>query len=135
MSETASVNIPKDMIEPVIKAHIQTAIVSALGDGRALIEAAVQRILNEKVDEQGKPSTYSNARPFVDFLMRQCITTAAKEVIMEELPKHKEAIRASIKANLARRNSPLIRQFVDGMVGALTSPDRLRYRVQVDFNE
>lgn len=135
MNETASVNIPKDMIEPVIKAHIQAAIVSALGDGRALIEAAVQRILTEKVDENGKPSSYSNARPLADFLLRQCIQTAAKEVILEELPKHKEAIRASIKANLARRNSPLIKQFVNGMVGALTNADRLKYRIQVDFNE
>ena len=134
MNETASVNIPRDVIQPIVQAHIQAAIVSALGDGSALITAAVKKVLDTKVDPQtGQPSTYSNAKPFIEWIMQDCVMKAAKGVILEELPKHKEAIRASIAREMQKKNSPLLRQFVDGMMGSVASADRLRYRVSVDL--
>jgi hypothetical protein len=134
-AETATVNIPRDVIEPVIQAHVQAAIVSALGDGQQLISEAIGRILNQKVGDKGEPSSYSNAIPWINWVLRDCVQQAVRKVIIEELPKHEAVIRAGIAADLQRKNSPLIKQFVQGMVAALTDDARLRYRVVVDMGD
>lgn len=127
--------IPRDVIEPIIQAHVASAVVAALGGGTKVVEDAVARILNEKVDRNGNPERYADLSntTWIVHAMRRVLREAIIDTVNEEMPKHKEAIRALISKELRKSNSPLLKQFVDGMTGALSDKNMLAYRMTVAF--
>ncbi len=136
MAENPTFQIPKDVIEPIIKAHVATAVAAALGGHGRLVEEAVTRCLMEKVDSQGRPTTGSyDSEEWVVRAMKTAIQTAAKDALMAELPKHRDAIQAMIERSLKQRNSPLLRQLVDAMVNGVAQSDALKYRLNITFDD
>jgi hypothetical protein len=134
MNESPTFQIPRDVIEPIIQAHVASAVIAALGSGNQMIEAAVARILNEKVDSEGR-STSSDyqSTTWIIHVMRKQLREAIAATVAEEMPKHKEAIRRLIARELKKDNSPMLKQFVDGMTAAIVSPDTLKYRFTVAY--
>lgn len=130
-----TLQIPKDIIEPIIKAEITRAIVEAMGPKQAVMQHAISTILNMKVDSEGKPSSYGNALPWIDWVIGAEIKAAATTAIKEHLATHGAAIKAQLVAEMAKKNSPMVKQLVEGMVGAMTHPDALRWRLNVTFDE
>jgi hypothetical protein len=126
--------IPRDVIEPIIKAHVASAVIEALGGGTKLVEDAIMRILSEKVDSEGRPTNSDyNSTTWVLHAMRKALREEILATVSAELPKHREAIRGLIQRELRKSNSPLLKQFVDGMVGVLSDKDALSYRMTVQF--
>lgn len=128
--------IPRDVIEPIIVAHVQTAIVAALGGSAALVETAINEILTKKVDSDGKINSYdrNNTYTFIQLQLVKSVQAAVTDVLNEELKKHQDAIRTHITKELAKKNSPLIKQLVEGMTKAFTA-DSLHYRIEVSVAE
>lgn len=129
-----TLQIPKDIIEPIIQAEITKAIVEAMGPKQAVMQSAIASILNMSVDGDGKPSSY-NGRPWIDWIIGKEIRKAATDAIVEHLAAHGETIKKQLAAELAKKNSPLVKQLIDGMVGAMTHPEALRWRLNVTFDE
>jgi hypothetical protein len=130
-----TLTVPRDVIEPVIQAHISAAVVAALGDRSAIVQDVVTRVLQEKVDDEGKASNYNRSIPWLQWVMHKCVRDAAKAAIVEQLELQKDALKKALAAELAKKNSPLVRQLVEGMVGAMTHPDVLKYRIAVSFDD
>ena len=131
MAEASTFQIPKDVIEPIIQAHVSAAVTAALADRSRLMEEAVSQVLNMKVDSQGRPENYSSSIPWIQWVMKECLKKAVRGAIEAELGKQESQIKAHIVTELQRKNSPMIKQLVAGMITAITHPDNLRYRLNI----
>ena len=129
-----TLQIPKDIIEPIIQAEITKAIIEAMGPKQAVMQHAIASILNLSVDSEGKPTTYQG-KPWIDWIIGKEIRASATTAIVEHLSAHGETIKKQLAVELAKKNSPLVKQLIEGMVGAMTHPDALRWRLNVTFDE
>lgn len=119
-----SLTIPKDIIEPIVKAHMQAALAEALGDKSKLLEQMAAQVLNAKVDCNGRPPSYRSdeAGTFIEVTLANELREAVRTVLREELDKHKERIRAAIVAELQKKNSPIVKAMVEGLLtGVVTN--------------
>jgi hypothetical protein len=128
--------IPKNVIEPIIQSHVQAAVVSALGGGTRLVEIAIERVLSQKVAGDGSPDRYqsSSAETFLQWAVRDCIQRSVKKTLEQELEKQQSVIRDYLTKELAKKNSPIIKQLVEGMTTAFTG-NSIRYRINVTAEE
>ena len=133
----AAVNIPRDVIEPIVQAKVALAVAEALGGHQDLVALAVTAVLTAKVDSDGRVGNYANrdSLSYVQWIMRDCIRKTVSKVLQDEMPKHEHVIREHIIAQLQNKKSPLVKQLVEGMVKAVTSPNTLAYRLTVDVSE
>lgn len=123
MSEAATVAIPRDVIEPIVQARIQAAIVESLGAHKMLVENAVAAVLHAKVDSEGRPSahSYNNYGTFLEHLAKKAISEAAKAALNEYMEQGKEALKARVKKELEKKSSLLAAALVDGLERSVKS--------------
>ena len=123
MSENLQFPIPNSVLEPYIKAAVSTAIVTCLGDGTKLVEAAVQRALMEKVDETGKKSNYDSYNKYnvVEVLATQKIQEITKQTVSEMAEAMRPQIKKAIESQLAKKHSQIATALVDSLIGSLTA--------------
>jgi len=133
MANEPTFQIPKDVIEPIIQAQVSSAVLAALGDKTGIVERAVAAVLNMKVDIDGKTSTYGghNDVPWVQWLMRDCVRKATRLAVEEFFAQNKELVKTQIAAELRKKNSPMAKQLINAMVGAVTNESTLKYRLNV----
>lgn len=130
-SNLPTLQIPKDVIEPIIQAHVKKAVVDAFGGYQSLVEKAISQVMTMKVDRDGKHSGYSSDVEWLTWAMRDCVQKAAKEAIQEYLGTNREKIKEQIARALRGRNSALARQLIEGMTKALTHENILKYHFTV----
>ena len=134
--ETATLQLPKDLIEAAINQHVQVAIAQAMGGRASILEQAVKQVLTAKVDNEGKPSRgYGNDIEFIQWAVRDTLQKAVKETLNAEIANHKEAIRKSIVELLSRKNSPLIKQMAEVMTAGIVSAASSRWNLTVNLFE
>jgi len=128
-----TLSIPKDIIEPIVQANITAAIAGAMGPSGEVMRAAIASILSTKVDSDGKPSSYSHSshKTWIDWAIGNAIKDAARLAIEEQTESLKESIKQYIASELKKKNSPIVKQIADGMLGAVFDPSNLRYRLTV----
>ncbi|RZZ85656.1 hypothetical protein [Pseudoxanthomonas winnipegensis] len=126
-----TLSIPKDIIEPIVQANIAAAVAGAMGPSGEILRQAVASILTMRVDHEGKPSTYGNNRTWIDWAIGDAIKKAARAAIEEQTANLQESIKAYIAAELKKKNSPIVKQIADGMLGAVFEPSNLRYKLTV----
>jgi hypothetical protein len=119
MADNATVAIPNDVIVPILQARIQAMIVEALGGQAQLIEAAVVAALGQKVDVDGKVSSYRNDFTFLQVTANQFIRETAKGALKEYLEKQKPAIAARVVKELEKKHTALAAALVDGLAKAI----------------
>ena len=129
-----TLQIPKDIIEPIIQAEIIRSIVEAMGPKQVVMQHAIASILNLSVDGEGKPSNY-NGRPWIEWIIGNEIRQAAKAAIVEHVAAHGEQIKRQLTLELAKKNSPIVRQLIESMVGGMTNPENLKWRLNVNCEE
>lgn len=100
MGNMMSLNIDKSMIEPVIRDHVKALMIEALGGSDAIIDKVIATMLQTKVDEQGKPSTYSNAKTLFEWMLQDEIKKMVRELIKEEVQSCSSKIKEKIRENL-----------------------------------
>lgn len=134
MDSRSTIEIPNDIIQPIVEAKVAAAVTEALGGYDRLIELAVCQVLNQKVDERGVPSTYSDAVPWFKYVMRECVQKSARAAIEEYFAAHGELVKKAIATELSKKNSPLVKQLVSVLIGSVVNEDSLRYRMNVSVN-
>jgi len=139
MSENSTFQIPKDVIEPIIAAHVSAAVLEAFADKNKLMEVAVSKVLNAKVEkDSGKPTNSDYyATTYIQWLMESVIKKVVAEAIQEQVGLHKEELKKAIAAELgiSKKYSPLAKQLINGMCEAMSHPDLLKYRIKVQFDD
>lgn len=131
----ASVVIPKELLQPVIDAHVSAAIAKALAGPDAIVKGIVERLCNQNVDCEGRPSSYHNDRKtWLQWAVENMLKQAVQATIARELEGHKERIKEYLADELSKKKSPLVRSLVEGMCKGLVT-EGLRYRLEVTAKE
>lgn len=123
--------IPKDIINPIIQAHVNEAVIRALDGPQQLVTRAIAGVLQTNVDSEGKPSSYGSSRPWIDWVIGDCIKRAARAAIEEFVATQKDRIKDELVAQLSTKNSPLVKQLVEQMAGAIASENNLKWHLNV----
>lgn len=137
MSDNPTFQIPADVIQPILNAHVSAALVQAFGDKSKILEAAVCRVLNQMVNSDGKPSSYHSREdmPWIQYVVSASLQESVKRAIVEGVAQHEMVIKKCIAAQLKDSKSPVVAALVEGLVGQLVNPDNLKYRLTVTAEE
>lgn len=136
MSAAPGVNltVSPELVQPIIKEQIHSAIAQQLGNYPQLIEAVAAAALNAKVDSEGKLSSYStyNSTPFIEWASRNAIQLAAKEALKSWLEKHQADLKAAIETHLKKNTKSIAGALVAGLIERSDNP---RWMVSVSIQE
>lgn len=127
MAETASINMPDNLIKPIIEAEIKAAIIRQLGNSEALIGEVVKRALNMKVDRDGKECSYGDFN-LLEMLLQRTIRNVAKEAMEEWVKEKHPQIKKQLADELSKRKTGLASLLVDGLANAIKDPWRLNVK-------
>ena len=89
--------IDQEYIGKVTSEVVKSGVVEALGGANRMVELIIANILNQKVDDSGKPTTSSyNKDSILDYHIRECIKEITKEEIIKIVEENKESLRKVI---------------------------------------
>jgi hypothetical protein len=111
------IKVGKELIEPIIRAKINAAIIDALGDPEALLSHMVNRAMQTKVNENGKIDKYSsyNKYDFVEVLCKKEIHKAVVIAVREWITSHGPQIEKAVAAHMNRKTNPFAKALVSGL--------------------
>ena len=135
MAENPTFQIPKEVIEPIIQAHVTTAVASALGGQSRLIEQAITAVMTQKVDSNGNRSNYNSDVQWLQWAMQEAVKKAVRAALESELAKQEELIRAHITSELKKSKSPLVKQLVEGMTKGVLNATANSWRLKVSYGD
>lgn len=98
--EMVSLNISEKMLSPVIEQQVKLMMTEMLGGKDEIVNKVITTILKTKVDDNGKPSSYSSSKTFIEWLLLDEVTKLVRELIEEELRSRTGEIKAAIKKKL-----------------------------------
>lgn len=127
--------IPKEIITPIIQAHINDAVIKALDGPSNIVTTAILSVINMKVDSEGKPSHYSDGRPWIDWCIGRAIRDAAQSAVQKVVGEHRTVIEEALILQLQKKNSPLVKQMVETMATGLTQAVVGKWNFHVSFGD
>lgn len=132
MGDIAKIELSKELIEPIVRAQLQAAITSALGKRDDLVASVVHTTMNMRVDENGKPSSYSYAKPLITWVCETAIKEAAQEALKEWMAENKAKLKQQLITEFSKPKAKqsLAEEMVLGMAKAFES----RYTMGVTVN-
>lgn len=137
MADQATLQIPQDILKPLIDAKVHEALAGALGDQSGILRRVVEAVINVKVDSDGKVSHYTSSRDqtFIQWLVEDCLKKAVRKAIESELEKNQEIIKAALVTEFKKKNSPLIKQLVENMANGMTKAVADKYRMTIAIGD
>jgi hypothetical protein len=131
--------IPREVIQPIIEAKVSSALIEALGNQDWLVRNCISKVLDQKVKDDGSAQTdsyYQDKSPtFLQWALTSCLKAKIKQVIQEEVEKHRETIAEGLRKELAKKTSPLVKQLIEGMTGAIITASKAQYQLTVEVKE
>ena len=132
-----SLNIDKAMLTHVIEQQVKLLMTEVMGGQDAIVEKVIQSVLATKVDEKGRPSTYSNAKPFFEWLLIDEIKKVVVEILHEEIEDRHSTIKQLIRRHIQSDKGS--QQIADALIGALSSTVGSNYlwksNIEITFNK
>lgn len=118
----ATVNIPNDVIEPIVRQQVIAGIIAQIGDPEKLIAGVVDRALKQKVGRDGNvsSSSYQNEHDLIETVSKNAIHSVTRQCIEEWVEEMKPKIQEQVKKALARKQSAFAKAMVDGMQEAMS---------------
>lgn len=98
--DMVTLNISEKMLNPVIEEQVKLMMAEMLGGKDEIVNKVITTILKTKVDENGKPSSYSSSKTFIEWLLLDEVKKLVRELIEEELRSRTGEIKAAIKKKL-----------------------------------
>lgn len=97
--EMLNLSINKEMLTPVIEQQVKLLMCEILGGQDAIVNKVINQVLTTKVDESGKPTTYSG-KPFYEYLLIEQVKQCVIELLKEEIASKTSTIKAQMKKYL-----------------------------------
>lgn len=94
-----SLNIGEEVITPIIEQQVIAMMTTLLGGKDKIVDKIIKQILEEKVDDTGRPSSYGK-KTFFEWLLLGEITKLIKELIKDEAKLKVDFLRDSIKKQI-----------------------------------
>lgn len=117
----ATVTIPTDVIDPIVRQQVCAGIVASLGKPEVLIATVVEQALKQKVDRNGNIDRQShyNTHDMIEVLSKNAIHAVAKEAIGEWINAQRSTIQAQVQKALSRKSSSFAKTLLDGVCRAI----------------
>ena len=133
----ATLEIPKDVLDPIINAHVTKALTEAFGNGGAILQDVVRKVLTTKVDSRGEPDRYNSrdAMPTIEWMAREALKEAAREAVKQALVEHKDLMKAAIVRELTRSQSKMLRELASTLVEGVAKAAANGYRLTVAIKD
>ena len=131
MADTATIQLPKDLIEAAIEKEVSLAMAKALGGHEQIIQTAITRVLAQKVDNNGNPSTYSSNPTFIKWAMDAAIRNAVSTALTTQIAKYQSEIEKHLATELSKKNSPLLKQLAISFSKSIIEVSENKYRLSV----
>ena len=124
--------VEKEMVEPIIRDHIASAVIASIGDPEDLIRKMVALALTHKVDRDGKVGQYSseNKFDFIEAMAGKAIRDAAREAIVRFVEEQKPKIQEALVIELKRRPQ----KTAAAIITAFCAASATEWRVKADFS-
>ena len=131
MNEQASVNVPKDILEPILRQHIAAGVIAAIGDPVELIRSVVERAIKTKVDRDGRVSdqSYCNRNDLIETVSKNAIVDATRNAIEKYVAEQQPEIEAAVEKELKRHTG----QFAKALVTGLVQSTKQIWKVECNF--
>ena len=130
-----SLSIDKSMLTPVIEQQVKLLMTEVMGGKDAIIDKIISGVLKTKVDEQGKPTTYSSGKPFFEWLLIDEVKKVVVEILHEEIEDRHSTIKQLVRNHIQSDKGS--QQIADALIGALASTVNSDYnwksRVEIKF--
>lgn len=133
MADMVTLNISEKMLNPVIEEQVKLMMAEMLGGKDEIVNKVITTILKTKVDENGKPSSYSSSKTFIEWLLLDEVKKLVRELIEEELRSRTGEIKAAIKKKLQSEKGGSI--VADALLNGLNDTFKYGWRsnIQVSF--
>src|SRR5574344_183142 len=95
-----SLSISKEMLTPVIEQQVKAMMTTILGGQEQIVDTIIKRILETKVGSDGRPTSYSDGKTYFEWLLKDEITKAVKELIADEMKSKVSNIKKAIKKQI-----------------------------------
>jgi len=97
-------NIPKELLDPILRDTVSAAIIKELGDPAEIIRKLVGKALQERVNSSGKRghNDYENRFTFLEWMSGHYIRELAKEVLKDLFEQNREEVKTAIKISLEK---------------------------------
>ncbi len=118
MADLATIELSKDLIEPIVRAQLQASITAALGRADQLVGSVVQSVMNTQVDDNGNQSRYSSSKPLITWMAESAIKDAAKEAIKEWFADNRDKLKAMLKKEIEKNSKGMAEALVLSVVNS-----------------
>ena len=122
-SKTATVNVPEDLLRPIIEAKV----VEALGGAEGLTKALVRAALNQRVK-----LNYNTEISFIESVCNDSIKAATQEAVKTWIANNQAALTEAIGAELVRRKKSIATALVNGFASRASSGYSIRIAVALE---
>ena len=131
-----NISVDPNLVEPIVRAEIEAAIVAQLNNVPDLVAKLVQAAMADKVDENGRKGRYSSDDKylFIDILCRNAIQNAAREAMKQYITDHSAELQDEIRKQIEKQKSGLAKAFVESLVGAVKVDWRFNVGIGLDGN-
>ena len=115
-----NLGINKELITPIVEKEIKAAVVAALGGADSVIEKVVNNIMYQKVNSEGKVSSYSsdNKYTFIEHVLTNNIKGAIGEELKRQIGEKAEPLKKAIVKSL--RNEKMADKLADALLTAFS---------------
>lgn len=115
-----NLGINKELITPIVEKEIKAAVVAAMGGADSVIEKVVNHIMYQKVNSEGKVSSYSsdNKYTFIELVLTNNIKDAIGEELKRQIGEKAEPLKKAIVKNL--RNEVTANKLADALLTAFS---------------
>ena len=132
-----SLSISKEMLTPVIEQQVKAMMATILGGQEQIVDKVIKNILETKVDSDGRPSSYSSGKTYFEWLLKDEITKAVKELIVEEMKSKVSNIKKAIKKQIQSESGATViaDALLNGLNKTCESSWRSTFKIELQQNE
>ena len=133
-----SLSISKEMLTPVIEQQVKAMMTTILGGQEQIVDTIIKRILETKVDSNGRPNSYSSdGKTYFEWLLKDEITKAVKELIAEEMKSKVSNIKKAIKKQIQSETGATViaDALLNGLNKTCESSWRSTFRIELSQME
>jgi predicted transcriptional regulator len=134
MSNPVNLTIEPKVIEGIVSAQIQAAIVAQFNRTPEMMESLVASVLSRKVDDKGAVSDYSsyNKYSLVDVLCQKAIKAEAEKALQQWIEENRPALMAALRKNMDKQKNDLVKSFVAAADNAMKAQFRISCDIKLE---
>ena len=129
MNNTASLQLPADMIEALARERLNAAIVETLGGSEKLVKTMIDDLMQTGVDYNGKMSRSSsdkhNYGTWLGHVAKKILETEIEGMMREWFQENKDSIRAELGRHLATKK--MQKSVSEALIGSLIEQAGCKY--------